>query len=146
MNLLKVLYSLSDVNTRIMKNIYTTTIQSILEYGAVTFGMMTPSNRDRLKVSQNQEVLWCKINKMMGHKLHMLPVEHRAKLNRAELYRKIRGNTKHPIHTINNQQETMKRMGYWDTVMSPTRSKTIGGTNTTTKRRHSLIGTTIIQI
>ena len=40
MNLLKVLNSLSDVNARIMKNMYTTTIQSTLEYRAVTFGMM----------------------------------------------------------------------------------------------------------
>ena len=40
--------SLSDVNARIMKNIYTATIQSTLEYGAVTFGMMAPSNIDRL--------------------------------------------------------------------------------------------------
>ena len=53
-NLLKVLNSLSDDNARIMKNIYTATIQSTLEYGAVIFGMMTPSNIDRLQVSQNQ--------------------------------------------------------------------------------------------
>ena len=54
MNLLKVLNSLSDVNARIMKNIYTATIQSTLENGAVSFGMMAPSNIDRLQVSQNQ--------------------------------------------------------------------------------------------
>ena len=54
MNLLKVLNSLSDVNARILKNIYTATIQSTLEYGAVTFGIMAPSNIDRLQVSQNQ--------------------------------------------------------------------------------------------
>ena len=41
MNLLKsILNSLSDVNIRIMKNIYTATKQSTLEYGAVTFGLM----------------------------------------------------------------------------------------------------------
>ena len=51
MNILNVLNSLSDVNARIMKNIYTATIQSTLDYGAVTFGMMAPSNIDRLLVS-----------------------------------------------------------------------------------------------
>ena len=51
MNLLKVLNSLSDVNASILKNIYTTTILSTLEYGAVTFGMMAPSNIDRLQIS-----------------------------------------------------------------------------------------------
>ena len=35
MNLLKVLNSFSDANARILKNIYTATIQSTLEYGAV---------------------------------------------------------------------------------------------------------------
>ena len=54
MNLLIVLNSLSDVNAQIMKNIYTATIQPTLEYRAVTFGMMAPSNIDRLQVSQNQ--------------------------------------------------------------------------------------------
>ena len=54
MNLLKVLNSLSDVNASILKNIYTSTIQSTLEYGAVTLGMMAPSNIDRLQVSHNQ--------------------------------------------------------------------------------------------
>ena len=54
MNLLKVLNSLSDVNARIIKNIYTATIHSTLEYGAVTFGMMDPGNTGRLQVSQNQ--------------------------------------------------------------------------------------------
>ena len=35
----------------------------------------------------------------------MLPVEHRAKLSRAKLFRKIRGNTKHPLYyTINRRQ------------------------------------------
>ena len=55
-NLLNVLTSLSDVNARIAKNLYTETIQSTLEYGAVTVGMMTPSNIDRIQVSQNQGV------------------------------------------------------------------------------------------
>ena len=35
----------------------------------------------------------------------MLPVEHTSKLSRAKLYRKIRGNPKHPLHdTINRRQ------------------------------------------
>ena len=89
-NLLKVLNSLSDVNAKIMKNIYTATIQSTLEYGAVAFEMMAPSNIDRLQVSQNQGmrlILGVPLGtsaKMMRHELHILPVEHRAKLIRAK--------------------------------------------------------------
>ena len=111
MNLLKVLNSLSDVNAHILKNIYTATIQSTLEYGAVTFGMMAPSNIDRLQAAQNQGMRLIlgvprgTSAKMMRHKLQMLPVEHRAKLTRAKLYRKIRGNAQHPLHiTINRRQ------------------------------------------
>ena len=111
MNLLKVLNSPSDVNASILKNIYTATMQATLEYGAVTFGMMAPSNIDRLQVSQNQGMrLILGVPRgtsamMMRHELQMLPVEQRAKLSRAKLYRKIRGNTKHPLHaTINRRQ------------------------------------------
>ena len=53
MNLLEVLNSLSDVNASILKNIHTATIQSTLEYGADTFGMMAPSNIIKLQFSQN---------------------------------------------------------------------------------------------
>ena len=111
MNLLKVLNSFSDVNARILKNIYTATIQSTLEYGAVTFGMMPPSNIDRLQVSQNQGMRLIlgvprgTSAKMMRHELQMLPIEHRAKLMRAKLYRKIRGNTQHPLHTTINRRQ-----------------------------------------
>ena len=42
---------------------------------------------------------------MMRHELQMLPVEHRAKLSGAKLYRKIRGNTKHPLHTPINRRQ-----------------------------------------
>ena len=107
MNLLKVLNSLSDVNASILKNIYTATIQSTLEYGAVFFGMLAPSNIDRLQASQNEGmrlILGVPQGtgvKMMRHELHMLPVEHRAKLSRAKLYRKIRGNTKRSITRYN---------------------------------------------
>ena len=38
--------------------------------------------------------------KMMRHELQMLPAEHRAKL-----YRKIKGNTKHPLHTTINRRQ-----------------------------------------
>ena len=42
----------------------------------------------------------------MRHELQILPMEHRANLNRAKLYRKFRENTKHPIHaTINRRQQ-----------------------------------------
>ena len=110
MNLLKVLNSLSDVNARILKIIYTATIQSTLEYGAVTFGMMAASTIDRLQAAQNQGM--CLIlgvprgtsAKMMRHELQILPVEHRAKLTRAKLYRKIRGNVQHPLHISINRR------------------------------------------
>ena len=111
MNLLKVLNSLSDVNTSNMKNICTVTIQSTLEYGAVTFGMMAPCNIDRLHASQNQ---WVRLilgvpqgrsARMMKHKLQLLPVEHRAKLCRAKLYRNIIGNTNHPLPTTINRKQ-----------------------------------------
>ena len=77
MNLLKVLNSLSDVNASILKNIYTATIQSTLEYGAVTFGMMVPRNIDRLQVPQNQGMRLIlgvprgTSAKMMRHELQM---------------------------------------------------------------------------
>ena len=108
MNLLN---SLSDVNERILKNIYTATIQSTLEYGAVTFGMMAASTINRLQVVQNQGMrlilgVPCGTSaKMMRHELQMLPLEHRAKPSRAKLYRKIRGNTTHPSHTTINMRQ-----------------------------------------
>ena len=87
-----------------MKNIYTATIHSTLEYGAVTFGIMAHSNIDRLQVSHNQGIRLIlgvprgRSAKMMRHELYMLPLEHRAKLSRAKFSRKIRGNTKHPLY------------------------------------------------
>ena len=79
---------------------------------AVTFGIMAPSSIDRLQLSQNQRMR-CILGvprdtsaKMMRHELQMVPVEHRANPNRAKLYRKIRGNTKHPLPaTINRRQQ-----------------------------------------
>ena len=38
MNALKVISSCSGVNAAVLKNIYTATVQSTLEYGSVTFG------------------------------------------------------------------------------------------------------------
>ena len=111
MHLLKVLNSLSNVNASILKSIYTATIQSTLEYGAVTFGMMSPSNIDKLQVSQNQGMrLILEVPRgtsaiMMRHELQMLPLEHREKLKRDKLYRKIRGNTQHPLHTTINRRQ-----------------------------------------
>ena len=73
--------------------------------------MIAPSNIDRLQVSQNQGmrlilgVPRCTSAKMMRHELQMLTVDHRAKLSRAKLYRKIRGNTKHPLHTTINKRQ-----------------------------------------
>ena len=105
MNVLKVLNSLSGVNASILKNIYTAIVQSTLEYGAVTFGMMAANNIARLQTAQNQGLRLIlgvprgTSAKMMRHELQMLPVEHRAKLTRAKLYRKIRGNVLHSLHT-----------------------------------------------
>ena len=108
MNLLN---SLPDVNASILKNIYTANIQSTLEYGAVRFGMMAPSNIDRLQAAQNQGMRLIlgvprgTSTKMMRHELQMLPVEHRAQLMRAKLYWKIRGNTHHPLNTTINRRQ-----------------------------------------
>ena len=102
MNALKVLNSLSGVNASILRNIYTAIVQSTLEYGAVTFGMMAASNIVWLQTAQNQGMRLIlgvprgTSAKMMRHELQMLPVEHRAKLTRAKLYRKIRENVHHP--------------------------------------------------
>ena len=80
-------------------------VQSTLEYGAVTFGMMVASNIVRLQAAQNQGMRLIlgvprgTSAKMMRHTLQMLPVGHRAKLTRANLYRRIRGSVQHPLHT-----------------------------------------------
>ena len=73
--------------------------------------MMAPCNIYRLQVSQNQGMrLILGVPRgtsanMMIHELQILPVEQRAKLSRAKLYWKIRGNTKYPLHaTINRRQ------------------------------------------
>ena len=108
-----------------------------------------PSNIGRLEVSHSQWMRLiiprCTSTKMMRHELQMLPVEYSAKLSRAKLYRRIRGNTNHPLHTTINRRK-MKWMDHWDTGMSTTRIKTIWGTNTTTKRRHRPWGTTNIRM
>ena len=52
-----------------------------------------------------KQVHYIRQKNMMRHKLQMLPVEHRAELSRAKLYRKIRGNTKHQLHTTINRRQ-----------------------------------------
>ena len=70
--------------------------------------MMTPSNIDRSHNPGMYLILGAPRGisaEMMRHELQMLPMKHRAKLSSAKLYRKFRGNTKHPIHnTINRRQ------------------------------------------
>ena len=97
-----------------MKNIYTTPLQSTLEYGAVIFGMIALRNIDRLQVYQNYQnqgtrlilgVLRGTSVRLITHELHMLPVEHRTKVSRAKLYWKIGGNIKHPLHTTINRRQ-----------------------------------------
>ena len=102
-----------------MQNIYTATIQSTMECRAVLFGKMAPSHIDRLQVSHN---LGMRLilgvprftrTKMMRHELQMLPVKHSAKLSRAKIYRMIRGNTTHPLHTTINMSNVMDgSLGY----------------------------------
>ena len=73
--------------------------------------MMAPSNIDRLHAAQNQGMRLIlgvprgTSAKMMRHELQMLPVEKRVQLMRDKLYRKIRGNTHHPLNiTIDRRQ------------------------------------------
>ena len=54
MNALKVISSCSGVNAAVLKNIYTATVQSTLEYGSVTFGLMSQNSLDKLQTIQNQ--------------------------------------------------------------------------------------------
>ena len=56
---------------------------------------MAHSNIDRLQAAQNQGM----------RLIQMLPVYHRAHLMRAKLYRKIRGNTHHPLNTTINRRQ-----------------------------------------
>ena len=67
--------------------------------------MMAANNIARLQTTQNQGMRLIlgvprgTSAQMMRQELQMLPVEHRAMLTRAKLYRKIRGNVLHPLHT-----------------------------------------------
>ena len=152
MNVLKVLSSLSGVNARILKNIYTAVIQSTLEYGAVTFGMMAAANITRLQTVQNQGMRLIlgvprgTSAKMMRQELQMLPVEHRAKLTRAKLYRKIRGNVLHPLHTSIGRRQA----NGWTTDMQECHRlvsrQTAGGPKTTEDRRLRPMGATTIPL
>ena len=69
---------------------------------------MAPSNIDRLQAAQNlgmRLILGIPRDtsaKMMRHELQML---HKAKLTRAKLYRKIRGNVRHPLHTTIDRRQ-----------------------------------------
>ena len=75
---------------------------------------------------------------MMRHELQMLPVEHRAKL-----YMKL--DETQNIHYI-LQSTGDNEMDGPDALMSQTRTKTIGGADKTTKRRHRPMGTTTIRM
>ena len=81
-----------------------------MEDGAVTFGMMAANNIVRLQAAQNQGMRLIlgvprgTSAKMMRHELHMLPVEHRAKLTRAKLYRRIRVKRTTPFTHYNWQE------------------------------------------
>ena len=52
MNALKVVCAFSGVNATVLKNIYTATVHSTMEYGAVTFGLMTQNIMDKLQASK----------------------------------------------------------------------------------------------
>ena len=108
MNTLKVISACSGVNAAVLKNIYTATVQSTLEYGSVTFGLMSQNSMDKLQTIQNQGMR-CILGAtrrtsaaMMRQELQFLLVLHRAQLHRSKLFRKIQSNTKHPLHTVIN--------------------------------------------
>ena len=108
MNALKVISACSGVNAAVLKNIYTITVQSTLEYGSVTFGLMSQNSIDKLQTIQNQGMR-CILGAsrrtsaaMMRQELQFLPVLHRAQLHRSKLFRKIQSNTKHHFYTVIN--------------------------------------------
>ena len=122
MNALKVISSFSGVNAAVLKNIYTATVQSTIEYGAVTFGLMTQNIMDKLQVVQNQGMR-CILGAprktstaVMRQELQFLPVSHRAQLHRVKLFRKIQTNTIHPLHTKINTRHRRRRID-WTTEM-----------------------------
>ena len=122
MNALKVISSFSGVNAAVLKNIYTATVQSTIEYGAVTFGLMTQNIMDKLQVVQNQGMR-CILGAprktstaVMRQELQFLPVSHRAHLHRVKLFRKIQTNTIHPLHTKINTRHRRRRID-WTTEM-----------------------------
>ena len=98
------------------KNIYTVTVQSTMEYGAVTFGLMTHNIMDKLQVIQNQGMRCIPgaprrtSAAVIRPELQFLPVSHRAQLHRVKLFRKIQ----HPLHTVINTRYRRRRI-YWTT-------------------------------
>ena len=119
---LKVISACSGVNAAVLKNIYTATVQSTLEYGTLTFGLMSQNSMDKLQVIQNQGMR-CILGAprrtsaaMMRQELQFLPVLHRAQLHRTKLFRKIQMNTKHPLHIAINTTYRGHRID-WTTEM-----------------------------
>ena len=101
-----------------LKNIYTVTVQSTLEYGAVTFGLMSENGMDKLQAIQNQGMR-CILGAprstsavMMRQELQFLPVIHRAQLHRTKLFMKIQMNTNHPLHKIINTMHRGHRIDW----------------------------------
>ena len=89
LNALKVMATLSGVNARIRRQVYIATVQSTLEYGAITFGMMSKSSLAHMQVIQNQDmrvILGVPKSTSVastGRELDILPIENRANIRRA---------------------------------------------------------------
>ena len=113
MNLLKLLSSLYDLNAGIIYNTYTATIQSTHNHGK-PLNLGVPSGTSA---------------RIIRNELQMIHMEHRAKLSRAKLFRKNRGNTNHIYHiTLNRRQInecTLRYRGVTDSQQNNRRSQQI---------------------
>ena len=104
LNALKVMGTLSGVNARILRQVYIATVQSTLEYGAITFGMMSKSSLAHMQVIQNQAMrVILGVPKSTsaastGRELDILPIECRANIRRARFMLKVKSQAHHPLH------------------------------------------------
>ena len=123
MNALKVVSSLSGVNGTILRRMYTASVQSCIEYGSMTFGMMAESNIKKIQTVQNQGmrlILGVPSRTsaiQMGMELQMLPVKHRAILRRATFHLKLLTQPNHPLHQKAIQAPRRRRRLDWNGEM-----------------------------
>ena len=104
LNALKVMAPLSGVNARILRQVYIATVQSTLEYGAITFGMMSKSSLVHMQVIQNQDMrVILGVPKSTnaastGRELDILPIGSRANIRRSRFMLKVKLQAHHPLH------------------------------------------------